>query len=72
MSVYRVPLSIEAATFARDALAKRVYQRCFDWIVEQARPSPTIGSPTVLSAAPLFAAPHKETGIPRLSAPFLA
>lgn len=34
-STYKVPLSIRDATFARNTLAKLVYNRLFDWILER-------------------------------------
>lgn len=33
MSTYNVPQNVEQATSARDALAKTIYSRMFDWVV---------------------------------------
>jgi myosin I len=38
-SVYDVPLNITQATAVRDALAKAVYDKLFDWIVQRVNSS---------------------------------
>ncbi|KAG2387598.1 hypothetical protein C9374_001192 [Naegleria lovaniensis] len=43
-STYISPLSVEGAYFARDALAKGLYRRLFDWIVKSVNESITLPS----------------------------
>jgi myosin I len=38
-SVYNVPLNIVQATAVRDALAKAIYDKLFDWIVQRVNAS---------------------------------
>ena len=34
-STYNVPQNMEQASYARDAVAKSVYNRCFDWLIKK-------------------------------------
>ena len=51
--VYKVPLNAQAARDARDALAKEIYVRAFDWIVKRINASTSSSGETSTSGGDL-------------------